>query len=509
VTKYTRTHMLCGALFLAAASVAQAATFTVMNTADAGAGSLRQAIADANTAGGMNTVNFNIPGTGPFTIALASQLPGITSSLMVNGYSQPGSAMNTNAPDQGGLNTVLMIEIVGGGSYGFYLPGSQGFTTLTLQGLCLHGFAYPIVGNNGAPGTSQLNVYGNFIGTKLDGSALPALGNSDSAVRTGLGSSQIGGAQAWQRNLLSGGGGAGILVGGPAIIEGNLIGTDAPGTLAITNGTLTNWPGIYVSSNTANIRIGCTGAGCASAASRNVISGNHTWGIGLWAGSPYAGLEIKGNYIGTDWSGTQPLPNGYAATQFTQYGGGIQLQGGSTDSTPAIIGGFGAGEANLIAYNYGGGIVANANQEGASFDNRGNGIYRNRGVGYANIDIGSPGPTPNDPGDADTGTNNQQNTPQLVAASWSGNQLTVTYLVDTAIAKAAYPLRVDFYTNLHGGSGALLAQDSYPASNAQLPKMVTFTLAQGATFVATATDAIGRTSELSSAFDVIFEDGFE
>jgi hypothetical protein len=496
-------------LALAGATLAQAATFTVINTADAGTGSLRQAMTDANTAGGANTINFNIPGTGPFTIALASQLPGINSSLTVNGYSQPGSMMNTHAPDQGGLNTGLMIQIVGSGSYGFYLPGSPGFTTLTLQGLCLHGFAYPIAGNNGTPGTSQLNVYGSFIGTKIDGTALPTSGNSDSAVRTGLGGAQIGGAQAWQRNLLSGGGGAGILVGGPAIIEGNLIGTDVTGTLAIANGTATNWPGIYVSSNSANIRIGCTGAGCASAASRNVISGNHTWGIGLWAGSPYAGLQIKGNYIGTDWSGTQPLPNGYAATQFTQFGGGIQLQSGSTDSTPASIGGFGTGEANLIAYNNGGGIVANANQVGTSFDNRGNWVYRNRGVGYANIDIGLPGPTPNDPDDADTGTNNLQNTAQIISTSRNGNQVTVTYLVDTAAANAAYPLRVDFYANVRGGSGALLAQDSYAASNAQLPKMVTFNLAPGATFVTTATDATGHSSELSPAFDVVFEDDFE
>ncbi len=503
------TTILSVILAMASATLAQAATFTVINTDDSGTGSLRQAMTDANTAGGANTINFSIPGSGPFTIALASQLPGITSSLTVNGYSQPGSMMNTNAPDQGGLNSVLMIQVVGNASYGFYLPGSAGFITLTVQGLCLHGFAYPIVGNNGTPGTSQLNVYGNFIGTTLAGTALPTLGNSDSAVRTGLGSSQIGGAQAWQRNLLSGGGGAGVLVSGPAIIEGNLIGTDAAGTLAIANGTATNWPGIYVATNTANVRIGCTGAGCASGASRNVISGNHVWGIGLWAGSPYAGLQIKGNYIGTDWSGNQPLPNGYAASQFTQFGGGIQLQGGSTDSTPAIIGGFGTGEANLIAYNDGGGIVANANQVGASFDNRGNWIYRNRGVGYANIDIGLPGPTPNDSGDADTGTNNLQNTPQIISISRNGNQVTVTYLVDASAANAAYPLRVDFHANVRGGSGALLAQDSYPAGNAQLPKMISFALAPGATFVTTATDATGHSSELSSAFDVIFEDDFE
>ena len=53
-----------GLLFLAAAA-APAATFTVINTNDTGAGSLRQAIADANGSAGPHTINFNIPGADP------------------------------------------------------------------------------------------------------------------------------------------------------------------------------------------------------------------------------------------------------------------------------------------------------------------------------------------------------------------------------------------------------------------------------------------------------------
>src|SRR4051812_29317704 len=47
------------------------ATFTVTNTLDAGPGSFRQAILDANAtanAGGPDLINFNIPGTGVHTI---------------------------------------------------------------------------------------------------------------------------------------------------------------------------------------------------------------------------------------------------------------------------------------------------------------------------------------------------------------------------------------------------------------------------------------------------------
>ena len=135
-----------------------------------------------------------------------------------------------------------------------------------------------------------------------------------------------------------------------------------------------------------------------------------------------------------------------------------------------------------------------------------------RGAGRANIDIGPPGPTPNDSGDADTGSNGVQNAPEIIAASQSGNQLTVTYRVDSDVANATYPLRVDFHADVAGGAGAWLTQDSYPEASAQQQRTVTLLVPAGMRaipFVATATDAGGRTSELSTAFDVIFEDGFE
>src|SRR5688572_14526903 len=69
---------------------ARAATFTVQNTNDAGAGSLRDAISQANLAGGPDTVVFNSNVTG--TILLASgQIP-ITDDVYVDG---PGSGIVT------------------------------------------------------------------------------------------------------------------------------------------------------------------------------------------------------------------------------------------------------------------------------------------------------------------------------------------------------------------------------------------------------------------------------
>ena len=98
-------------LCLAAAHLA-ATTFTVTNTSDSGAGSLRQAITDANANPGADTIAFNITGSGVHTISPASALPTITEALTINGYSQPGASANTNPPNQG-TNAVIQIEIDG------------------------------------------------------------------------------------------------------------------------------------------------------------------------------------------------------------------------------------------------------------------------------------------------------------------------------------------------------------------------------------------------------------
>ena len=54
------------------------ATFTVVNNSDTGAGSLRQAIIDANATVANDIIDFNFAtGTSPFTITLAAALPNI------------------------------------------------------------------------------------------------------------------------------------------------------------------------------------------------------------------------------------------------------------------------------------------------------------------------------------------------------------------------------------------------------------------------------------------------
>ncbi|GAA0723270.1 hypothetical protein [Dokdonella soli] len=502
-------------------------TFCVLNTADTGTGSLRQAITDANAAGGTNTIGFAIPGTGVQTITLASRLPQITSSVTIDGTTQPGWLANTNTPDQGGLNTKLMVEINGTTSstqyadWGFSLSGSP---VVTIQGLAIYGISGDAIDGDANITGGMINVYGCFLGTRADGTVPPAFGslfgNRGLAARTGAGHAQIGGQAAGQRNLILGNEGGGILVQGPAIIEGNLIGTDVTGTLNPVSGTSSNWPWIVVPGNHMGIRIGCIGASCTATGhpSRNIISGNHEYGIGIWdgfaGGGAYGGLEIKGNYIGTDVSGTKPLPNGDASGGCPIYCGGIQLQGSSSIATPAsVIGGPNPGEGNLIAYNNGPGITAYNGEIGASFDHQGNAIHNNRrtDIAFNLLD----GWVPNDPGDADTGTNNLQNYPVIQSAHVSSGQLTVTYSVDSTTGNSTYPLRIDFYVDIDEGSGEFLVSDSYPATSAQAMRTVTLMLPADAQspvgFVATATTADHYASEFSPSyvFDRIFADRFE
>ncbi len=72
----------CAALALAPSALA--AAFTVTSTADSGAGSLRDAITQANGLSGTDTIQFDLP-FGGSTISPASNLPDITDPVTIDG----------------------------------------------------------------------------------------------------------------------------------------------------------------------------------------------------------------------------------------------------------------------------------------------------------------------------------------------------------------------------------------------------------------------------------------
>ena len=110
-------------------------TLYVTNTNDSGPGSLRQALTEAaaSNSPGADTIDFKLPGTGPFVIAPASPLPAVSHPTIINGYSQPGAHTNSLST---GDNAVIQIQIDGstsGGADGLVLSGGGS----TVEGLSI------------------------------------------------------------------------------------------------------------------------------------------------------------------------------------------------------------------------------------------------------------------------------------------------------------------------------------------------------------------------------------
>src|SRR5262249_32830224 len=193
--------------------------------ADSGPGTLRECITWANANPGRDTITFNIPGPGVKTINLASPLPEVTESAVIDGYAQPRAMPNTLPV---GNNANLLIELNGNGVLGHGLAISASNTT--VKGLVINRF-----GANGiALGANGRNVIqGNFIGTDVLGTA--DRGNSGSGVFIDDGANNtIGGTAPAERNLISGNDNYGVAIRGAGarsnLVQGNYIGTNAAGS---------------------------------------------------------------------------------------------------------------------------------------------------------------------------------------------------------------------------------------------------------------------------------------
>ena len=91
-------------------AVNNSTTLTVTSTANSGAGTLRQAIIDANSTPGTKTIQFNITGACPRLITVTSALPALTESATIAGYTQSGSVPND---DDRAFNGTLCVALLG------------------------------------------------------------------------------------------------------------------------------------------------------------------------------------------------------------------------------------------------------------------------------------------------------------------------------------------------------------------------------------------------------------
>lgn len=185
-------------------------------------------------------------------------------------------------------------------------------------------------------GGLNTRIEGNLIGTDITGSV--ALGNGGAGVRIRASQIAIGGDAQGAGNVISGNGDAGVLLvgsaGAPA--DSNRIQGNVIGTNVNVSSAIANARGIEVRISNDNL------IGGASAGARNLISGNANEGILLFGTS--SNNRVQGNFIGTDGSGASALGNG---------DDGIRVSVFTADNT---IGGTQPNEGNLISGNGGDGV---------------------------------------------------------------------------------------------------------------------------------------------------------
>ncbi len=319
--------------------LARAATFTVINLNDSGAGSLRQAITDANASVGADVISFSVAGT----ITLSSDLPEITEDLQIDASSttQSGPNIIISASSRtyglsftgGGNHEVWGIGITGANDCikvasvsSLNIGGASSEKDITLNGCSGAGLKI----NSG----SNITIKNALIGTSAaNGHGIDISTSSESIT--------IGGTSSAERVVISGNTNNGINAIGVSTlsIKGSYIGTNAAGTSAQANGN----DGIYIGTGCSTVTIGGSTSGAG-----NVISGNTSHGIELNSNS----TTVSGNYIGTNAAGTGAIANG---------GSGIKVQSGSN-----VIGGSSSADRNIISGNTGSGVHIDASLRSAN-----------------------------------------------------------------------------------------------------------------------------------------------
>ncbi len=369
-------------LGLLVAPQALAATFTVTTTADSGAGSLRQAILDANALAGLDTIAFAIPGAGEHTIQPVTGLPTITDAVVIDGSGQVDG------------NGRPLVRIDGGAGTAPSLYGLD-FAVPTIASSSLDRLAFTRWDNGNGAGVrigsaGGVSVTGSLFGTTASGATSQdavSLGNySGIQVEN---ASTIGGIAAVDRNVISGNALNGIYVaGGNALITGNWIGVGVDGTTALGNGSR----GVFVQA--VDVEIGGVGTG-----EGNVIHNNGV-GVEIIAGS--AGVRVQGNSIrdnaglgidlapsgvtandaGDADTGPNGLQNFPVITSAVQSGGTLTVAG-SFDSVD--------GPAYTLDFYVSSACDASGNGEGATYVGR----LSETGVGSFNAAFASAAGSPN------------------------------------------------------------------------------------------------------------------
>lgn len=250
------------------------AIFTVSNTNDAGLGSLRQAILNANGAAGTDEIRFSIGGGGVQTIRPTSALPNVEQPTIIDGTTQPGYAGTPLIELDGSL--------AGASAVGLSIAGGNSI----VRGLVVNRF--DATGISVFWGGGNL-IAGNFLGT--DPTGTQARPNRYTGIIVYSDNNTIGGTTPADRNVISGNDYVGLQFYGTFAtgnrVQGNFIGTDATGTTALGNA----WLGVRIDGGAQNNTVGGTAAGAG-----NRIAYNPRGGV-IVADEGTVGNTIRANSI--------------------------------------------------------------------------------------------------------------------------------------------------------------------------------------------------------------------
>jgi hypothetical protein len=260
--------------------------YVVDNTNDAGAGSLREGIIQVDL-NNFNDITFDIP-AGPYVITPQSPLPSITSPVLIDGYSQPGTAQDSGGTSE---NAVILIQIDGSALAGNGFVDSTGLEVnalnVTIDGLSITNFTGPAISLQPPAGSPPPNssaigddIWGNYIGVAPDG----ATEGNQAGVIVDTTNNLIGGTIGGARNVIAGSTDAGVILYGTN-------GSSGQGDLVEGNSILNNGgDGVLVLSANNVVGGALSGAG-------NQISGNGGSGVDI-LGPSASGNIVAGNTIG-------------------------------------------------------------------------------------------------------------------------------------------------------------------------------------------------------------------
>lgn len=468
------------AVLIGATVGAWSADYTVVNVNNSGAGSLRQALTDANANAGFDRVLFNIPGSGLQVIRVTAALPIVTDPVEIDGYSQPGSRPNELADAD---NAVRLVELLGTGNAVDGLTLSAGNSI--VNGLALRGFGLGV-----RVQSSSNHLTGNFIGSNDRNFTS---GNLIGVQIVSHCCNTIGGVEPRHRNVMAGNGGSSIRI--------------TPATVSVVtsnNSVLGNFLGVLSDGNTASAYEGSSGVAIQQSANtvigglqpgaRNIIAAGLS-GIGV--SERCTNTLIHGNHIGVGADGTTVLagPSGWSGSW------GVSIR--QVSFTEPFAQGVGIAGNRIAGFRYAG---ININEppfsEDIALSPQGVTISQNSIFSNGSRSIYLAAET-NDFLDFDVGANNRQNYPVLNSAGYAGGNTVVAGVLNSAPAST---YRIEFFGNSVPHPSGFGEGEFYLGStnvttdfNGSAPFEMNFggVLALQSYMTATATDAEGNTSMFS------------